>query len=205
MSMINIIFEDNYLLAVNKPSGILVVQKEGGSERTLTEALNKIMADRGLDIKLYPCHRLDRDTSGIVLFAKDKQTEQKMFSQFKERRVKKKYIALVSGCPLKNYGIIDKRIEGIEAITKYRVLKRKSGYSILEVEPVTGRTNQIRIHLKYIGHPVLGERKYAFGRDFKIKFRRTALHARELSFLHPITRKLICLKAAIPEDMKNMI
>lgn len=185
--MINIIFEDQYLLAVNKPSGMLVIP-------TLCNLVNA-----------YPCHRLDRDTTGIVLFAKDKETEQKMFLQFKQRRVKKKYTAFVSGYPKYNSGVIAKRIEGIEAITKYHVLEKKEGYSILEVEPITGRTNQIRIHLKSIGHPVLGERKYAFGKDFKVKFRRTALHAKELSFVHPVTGKIINLKAAIPEDMKKML
>lgn len=203
--MINIIFEDDYLLAVNKPAGILVVPTPKGEKHTLTNLVNQIMAKRGLPIKVYPCHRLDRDTSGIVLFSKDKETEQKMFQQFKERRVKKKYIALVSGCPKQNSGIINKRIEGLEAITKYNLLRKKEGYSILEVEPVTGRTNQIRIHLKSIGYPVLGERKYAFGKDFKVRFRRTALHARELSFTHPVTGQFINIKAPIPDDMKKMI
>lgn len=185
--MINIIFEDSYLLAVNKPPRLLVIP-----------ALADLM-------KAYPCHRLDRDTSGIVLFAKDKETEQKMFQQFKERKVKKKYIALVRGWPRQASGVINKRIEGVEAITRYHVLKKKEGYSILEIEPITGRTNQIRIHLKAIGHPVLGERKYAFGKDFQVKFRRTALHARELSFIHPVTGKTIDLKAALPEDMKKLL
>lgn len=183
----NTIFEDQYLLAVNKPPRLLVIP-------TLANLVHA-----------YPCHRLDRDTSGIVLFAKDKETEEKMFRQFKERRVKKKYIALVSGRPKYDSGVINKRIEGVEAVTRYRVLKKKEGYSILEIEPVTGRTNQIRIHLKAIGLPVLGERKFAFGKDFKVKFRRTALHARELSFVHPVTGKVIYLKASVPPDMKKML
>lgn len=190
--MIDIIFEDEHLVAVNKSPGILVIP-------ALTNIVSKIAG------KVYPCHRLDRDTSGIVLFAKDKETEQKMFLQFKQRRVKKKYIALVSGCPREGSGIIDKRVEGIPAITRYRVMAKRAGYSVLEVEPITGRTNQIRIHLKSIGHPVLGERKFAFGKDFKVKFRRTALHAREISFVHPVTGKPIILRAILPEDMKKMI
>lgn len=202
---IDIIFEDEYLLAVNKPAGILVVPTPKAEKHTLTNLVNQLLFERGLVSVAYPCHRLDRDTSGIVLFAKNKETEQKMFEQFKNRLVKKKYTALVSGSPKFNTGIINKRIEGKEAVTKYTVVKRKEGYSILEVEPVTGRTNQIRIHLKIIGNPILGERKFAFGKDFKIKFRRTALHARELSFTHPITGKPIHLKAGIPEDMHKMM
>lgn len=190
--MINIIFEDKYLIAVNKSPGILVIPQ-------LTNIVSRIAG------KVYPCHRLDRDTSGIVLFAKDKDTEQKMFLQFKQRHVKKKYIALVAGYPKPERGVITKRIEGVPAITKYRVINKKEGYSVLEIEPVTGRTNQIRIHLKSIGHPVLGERKYAFGKDFKVKFRRTALHAEELSFIHPVTGKPINLKIDLPGDMSRMI
>lgn len=202
---LKIIFEDDFLIAVNKPAGILVVPTDKGEKHTLTNVLNEIVNLRGVPFTICPCHRLDRDTSGIVLFAKNKEMEQKMFAEFKNRRIKKKYIALVSGWPKYNNGIIDKRIDGMEAVTKYQVIKKREGYSILEVEPVTGRTNQIRIHLKIIGNPVLGERKYAFGRDFKVKFRRTALHARELAFIHPVTGKYITLKAEIPEDMKKMI
>lgn len=202
---ISIIFEDDYLLAVNKPAGILVTPKDVGKEQTLTGLLNKMISARGLPAAVYPCHRLDRDTSGLVLFAKNKEIEQKMFQQFKDRQVKKKYIALVSGWPTRNNGIINNKIEGMEAVTKYSLINKKQGYSVLEAEPVTGRTNQIRIHFKFIGNPILGERKYAFGKDFKIKFKRTALHARELSFTHPVTGKFIQLKASIPEDMKKMM
>ena len=102
-------------------------------------------------------------------------------------------------------GIISTRIKGKEAATRYRVLERKDGYTVLGVETETGRTNQIRIHMKGIGHPLLGERKFAFGKDFRIKFRRTALHARQLRFVHPVTGRQIELKAAIPADMKKML
>ncbi len=203
--MLNIIFEDNFLIAVNKASGILVVPSPKKEKHTLTNVVNSFLSKKNPPEKAYPCHRIDRDTSGIVLFAKDIDIEQKMFTQFKERKVKKKYIALVSGCPAKFCGIINKRIDGMEAITKYNVVKKMNGYSVLEVEPFTGRTNQIRIHLKSIGYPILGDRKFAFGRDFKIKFRRTALHARELFFIHPITGKPINLKAGLPDDIKKMM
>jgi 23S rRNA pseudouridine1911/1915/1917 synthase len=203
--MLNIIFEDTFLIAINKAPGILVVPSPKKEQHTLTAVVNNFLAEKNPPETAYPCHRIDRDTSGIVLFAKDKDTEQKMFAQFKERQVKKKYIAFVTGAPEKPYGVINKRIEGMEAVTKYSTVKKMNGYSILEVEPFTGRTNQIRIHLKSIGHPILGDRKFAFGRDFKIKFRRTALHARELFFVHPFTGKHINLKASLPEDMKKMM
>jgi len=202
---INILFDDKYLIAVNKPSGILVVPTPANERYTLTALLNKLLLERVPAECAFPCHRIDRDTSGIVLFAKEKDTEQKMFQQFKERKVKKKYIALVDGFLEKKNGVINKKIEGMNATTKYNVTKKMQGYSIVEVEPVTGRTNQIRIHFKLIGHPLLGERKFAFGKDFKVKFKRTALHARELNFAHPVTGKDIYLKASLPEDMKKMM
>ena len=203
--MLNILFEDEYLLAVNKPAGLLVVPSPQGEQKTLLSILGKIMLGRGCNGRIHPCHRLDRDTTGIVLFAKDAKTRDDMFSLFKQRAVKKSYLALVTGIPFKKTGVISKKIDGVLAITKYNILSRKQGYSVLEVEPVTGRTNQIRIHLKSIGHPVLGERKYAFGKDFTVKFKRTALHAEKVTFPHPVTGKTIYLKAAVPEDMKKML
>lgn len=202
---INILFEDDYLMAVNKPSRMLVVPTPKKEKHTLTNVVKEILAQRGVSRKIYPCHRLDRDTSGIVLFARDRDTEKKMYLQFKMRQVKKKYIALVSGCPRQAKGMILKKIAGKEAVTKYHILDKKEGYTVVAVETETGRTNQIRIHMKAIGHPLLGERKFAFGKDSKIKFRRAALHARKVSFLHPVTGRQIDLKAAIPDDMKKMI
>ena len=205
MKNINIIFEDNYLIAVNKPSGLLVVPTPKKEKHTLVNIVKDILKERGSPRILFPCHRLDRDTSGLNLFAKSREIEHEIFLAFKDRKVDKKYIALISGCPRKIKGTIIEKINNKEAVTHYEVISRKEGYSVVEVKPETGRTNQIRIHFKSIGHPLLGERKYAFGKDFKVKFRRTALHARELSFTHPITGKKIYLKASIPDDMKKML
>jgi len=202
---INILFEDDYLMAVSKPPRLLVVPTPKKEKRTLTNVVKEILGQRGYSRKVYPCHRLDRDTSGIVLFARDRETEAKMILQFKKSQVKKSYIALAVGRLERERGIISTRIKGKEAATRYRVLERKDGYTVLGVETETGRTNQIRIHMKGIGHPLLGERKFAFGKDFRIKFRRTALHARRLRFVHPVTGRQIELKAAIPADMKKML
>jgi RluA family pseudouridine synthase len=191
---IPVIYEDNYLLIVNKPSGLLTVTTPKNEKRTLTSILG-----------LYPCHRLDRDTSGLIIYAKDKFSQQKMADEFKQRQVKKVYIAFVSGIPDKRGGVIKNKIEGMSAQTYYKVIERRSGFAIVEARPFTGRTNQIRIHFKSIGHPVLGEDKFAFRKDFKIKAKRLMLHAKALEFKHPITGKILRLESDLPQDLISFL
>lgn len=197
----SIILEDNYLLVINKPSGLLVVPTPRNERHTLTNLLNRMLRQRGEQQKVYPCHRLDRDTSGLIIYAKDLMILKNMEQAFKERKVKKKYLAYVRGCPLRKQGSITYRLEGQPARTNYRLLQKHRGFSVMEAEPITGRTNQIRIHFKKIGHPLLGERKYAFGKDFPVKFPRLALHASQLEFTHPITGKVISFRCDRPTDM----
>lgn len=197
---IKIVFEDDHIMVVNKPPGLLVVPTPKNERYTLTSILNHVGSRAGA----YPCHRLDRDTSGLIIYAKKKNVQDKMIEAFRKRQVKKHYIGFAQGFLKKPRGLINKRIEGKESLTYYRVLKkRKEGFSIVEIEPVTGRTNQIRIHFKILGHPLLGERKFAFGKDFSLKFRRLALHAQFLEFNHPETGKRISFYADLPQDMKN--
>jgi 23S rRNA pseudouridine1911/1915/1917 synthase len=203
--MIDIIYEDEFIIAVNKPSGVLVIPTPKNETNTLTDKINLEFQKRGLSVKAHPCHRLDRETSGIILYAKGKKMQQRMMELFHEHSIKKIYIAIASGNITKKAGEIKLYIEGKPAITNYRVLKSTTDYSIVEVEPLTGRTNQIRIHFKHIGHPLLGETKFAFRKDFKIKFKRVALHAHELEFIHPETKELIKLVAPIPEDINKYI
>jgi RluA family pseudouridine synthase len=192
--MIPIIYEDEWLLVADKPSGLLTVPTPKNEKRTLSSILN-----------LYPCHRLDRETSGLIIYAKSKGIQQKIMDEFRQRRVKKIYAAFVSGIPYKNQGEIKNRIEGLNALTRYKVIAKRKDFAIVEVNPLTGRTNQIRIHFKQLGHPVLGESKYAFRRDFKVKAKRLMLHAAELEFTHPVTGKLLKLKSALPEDFQNFL
>ena len=200
-SKYSIVFEDKYLLIINKPSGLLVVPTPRNERHTLTNLINRMLRERGEHQKAYPCHRLDRDTSGLIIYAKDLIALKRMEQAFKERQVKKKYITFVRGCPIRKQGSITYRLEGQPARTNYRLLEKHSGFSVIEAEPITGRTNQIRIHFKMLGHPVLGERKYAFGKDFSVKFPRLALHASQIEFTHPITGKFISLRASLPTDM----
>jgi 23S rRNA pseudouridine1911/1915/1917 synthase len=203
--MLNILFEDEYIIAVNKAPGILVIPIKKDEKNTLTNKVNEELSKRRLSIKAHPCHRLDRDTSGVILFAKGKKMQQEMMELFHKHLIKKKYLALAEGYVDNDQGEIKIPIEGKPALTKYNVIKRHEDYTVLEIEIFTGRTNQIRIHFKYIGHPLLGDTKFAFRKDFKIKLKRTALHAIELEFIHPETKEKINLKAPVPIDINKYI
>lgn len=191
---IPIIYEDQWLLIADKPSGLLTVPTPKNEKRTLTSILN-----------LYPCHRLDRETSGLIIYAKDKNTQQKMMDEFRARKVKKTYLAFARGIPQKNQGEIKNRIEGLSAETRYKVIEKRKDFAILEINPLTGRTNQIRIHLKQIGHPILGESKFAFRRDFTIKAKRLMLQAKELSFPHPVTGAQVQVSIDLAADMADFL
>jgi 23S rRNA pseudouridine1911/1915/1917 synthase len=202
---IPIVFEDDWLVVANKPSGLLTIPTPRNESRTLTSILNNDLIENGITYRLHPCHRLDRETSGLVIYAKGKSIQQKMMDEFKARKVLKTYIAFVRGCPPKSEGQMNDPIEGKSALTKYKVISKKEGFSVVEVSPVTGRTNQIRIHFKHLGNPVLGESKFAFRKDFTIKAKRLCLHAHTLEFKHPMTAKAINLKAGLPQEMKALM
>jgi len=212
---IPIVYEDDWLLVLNKPSGLLTVPTPKNEPRTLTSIVNEDLKKkglprpcaqgRGLSYCLYPCHRLDRDTSGLIIYAKGKSMQKKMTDEFKRKRIKKAYIAFVQGRLSKDQGDIRYPIEGRSAITKYKMVEKRNGFSIVEIMPLTGRTNQIRMHFKQIGHPLVGETKFAFRRDFKLKAKRVCLHAEYLEFIHPITTKPLYLYADLPIDLKEFL
>lgn len=218
-----IIYEDEQLVVVDKPSGMLVIPTPKKETNTLTDLLNREMDERGIEppnhslrsgsghANAYPCHRLDRETSGLIVYAKGKSIQHMMMEEFKKRAVKKTYIAFVNGKVEKDFDVIKKRIYNRnkkrldEAVTRYKTLARREAFSILEVEPVTGRTNQIRIHFKKIGHPLVGESVFAFRKDFKLKFKRVALHAAYIRFAHPVTKKSSEFSAPMPGDMEAFL
>ena len=211
---IPVLYEDNSYVAFDKPAGLLVVATPKKEKHTLVDIVNAEIRPAQSE-KFYPCHRLDRETSGVILFAKGHRNEELMIKQFQNMAVKKKYIAFVQGKLKNRAGEIKSYIRDFEqrkfqkdtpaklAITRYKVLEVRRRFSIVEVVPLTGRTNQIRIHFSEIHHPLVGERKYAFGRDFELRFRRAALHALELEWQHPVYRKKIVVTAPLPEDMEN--
>lgn len=209
-----ILYEDDQLLAYNKPAGISSDQKSGLLEMLLNQ-----------NSHLSLVHRLDKNTTGVILFSKDEKTKQILESLFRTREVKKTYLALVDGVPRHSSGMINKRIgvitqqrnkiqrwvtaQGEEALTEWVVKKKGKTASLVECFPVTGRTHQIRIHLASIGHPILGDHEYI--RLSKISgvcpFRapRYLLHAAEIRFPHPSKNESLSIQAPLPEDMEKAI
>lgn len=201
---IPILFEDNWLLAVDKPAGLLSVPALP-QQRSLTGILNRELEEKGCAYRLHPCHRLDRDTSGVMLYAKGRSLQKKLMQMFKQRLVRKKYIAFVHGALPAPHGQIKSPIEGKSALTEYRLLQEKKNFSVVRVIPFTGRTNQIRIHFKKIGHPLVGESKFAFRKDFALRASRLCLHAEELSFEHPLEARELRIKAQLPQNMSDFL
>ncbi len=213
---IPVLYEDESYVVFDKPSGLLVIPTPKGEGNTLVNIVNHQHAP-AQGWRLHPCHRLDRETSGAILFAKGKQCQKLMMTVFQKRMVIKKYIALVQGRILKAAGELRSRVLDLDqkkyrkgstgqwAITRYRLLQQKRAFGIVEVQPVTGRTNQIRIQFSEIGHPLVGERKYARARDYFLKFRRVALHACGLEWTHPVSLKRIRVTSDLPEDMEAFI
>ena len=199
-----IIYEDDNLLIINKPSGLAV---QLGSKTNI--ALDVIAKEYNPELRLV--HRIDKEISGITIMVKNLKTARYMLNIFKNKLIKKKYIALLSKVLNKQSGIIDVKLfkckdkvlvddqKGKEAITKYRVIQNISGSSLVEAVPLTGRTHQIRVHMAYIGAPILGDTKYN-GKKNKYLF----LHAYEVSF-KDINNKLITVKAPLPEYYPNCI
>lgn len=202
---IPVVYEDEWLLVLNKPWGLLTIPTPKKESRTLTSILNEDLKEKGLSCRLYPCHRLDRETSGLIIYAKGKSTQRKMTELFRQKKIRKTYLAFVQGRLPQDKGDIRYPIEGKGAITKYKVSERKDAFSMVEIVPLTGRTNQIRIHFKSIGHPIVGETKYAFRRDFRLKAKRLCLNAQRLEFIHPITKKIISLAVELPNDLKDFL
>lgn len=211
---LKILYEDEYIIVIDKPSGMVVHPGAGVERGTLVNALlfhrpeiSKVGSEKRPGI----VHRLDKETSGVMVVAKNDYAYHFLQKEFKERRVQKEYIAVVQ-CHLKEKkGRIElaigrdrvdrKKISGRtskprEALTEYELIKEIGDIKILSVKPKTGRTHQIRVHLKSIGCPILGDRKYG-GKPHK----RLALHSYSLTFLHPFTGKEIKFIAPFPEDL----
>ena len=211
---IETLYEDKDCIVFYKPAGLLTIPTNKNEERTLVSLVNQ---QRQESVYLHPAHRLDRDTSGIILFAKGKDNQQILMQSFKEKKVKKTYIAFVHGhvkvpegkikIPIKDFyqRKFQKNLPPQSALTLYKVLEYRKHFTVIEVNPITGRTNQIRIHFTKLGHPLVGEDKYIFRKDFELRFRRTALHAVQLSFPHPVTGKIVSVQAPLAQDMTNFL
>jgi len=202
---IPVLYEDEWFLAADKPSGLLVIPTAKKEIRTLTSILNEDVKERGLKYRLHPCHRLDRETSGVIIYAKGKSLQKKMMQEFKHKRIRKEYIAFVHGYLPRKNGRISIPLEGSHAQTAYRVIDEKKDFSVVQVWPLTGRTNQIRLHFKALGHPLVGETKFAFRKDFSLKAKRLCLHSKYLEFINPVNKKTIKISSALPSELVKFL
>lgn len=219
---LDIIYEDSDIIVVNKPKGMVVHPANGNPDGTLVNAILSICKNSlsGIGGELRPgiVHRLDKDTSGLIIVAKNDKAHINMSEQIKERNVKKTYIALVRGNVPEEEATINMPIgrstkdrkkmavtkNGKQAITHFRVLKRYSKYTLLEIKIETGRTHQIRVHMAEIGYPVVGDAVYSNGKnEFGIEGQ--MLHAYKLEFMHPITNKHMELTAPLPQYFEEIL
>ena len=219
---IEVIYEDDDIIVVNKPKGLVVHPANGNPDGTLVNAIMAICKESlsGIGGELRPgiVHRLDKDTSGLLIVAKNDKAHIAMSEQIKDRKVKKIYIALVRGVIGEDEATIDMPIgrstkdrkkmavtkNGKQAITHFRVLKRYPKYTLLEIKIDTGRTHQIRVHMAEVGHPVIGDTVYSNGKNsFGVEGQ--MLHAKSLEFAHPITGKTMYLIAELPQYFKEIL
>jgi 23S rRNA pseudouridine1911/1915/1917 synthase len=229
---LDIIFEDKDIVIVNKPPGMVVHPGPGNPSKTLANAVLYMCPDiKGIGAELRPgiVHRLDKDTSGIMIVAKNDYSLQELSYQFKVRKIIKKYIAIVHGVVKEDEGIIklpigrhkiDRKKMSVanlknglkharEAVTIWKVKKRFKDFSLLDIEIKTGRTHQIRVHCLSMRHPVAGDAVYTF-RKLKEKenilnIKRQMLHSEYISFIHPFLKKRVSFKAELFDDMKQAI
>jgi RluA family pseudouridine synthase len=200
----SILFLDEGLIVYNKPAGI------ASDDQELLKHLKKQFGEAIL------LHRLDKETTGILLFARDEQTAKAIEGLFKKRLVKKTYLAIVDGVPKKPLGIIENHLgklhvyqgqtiwgevpQGLYAKTNWKVQQSGNGAAMLSCQPETGRTHQIRVHLSGIGHPILGDHQYGRAATCKYRPQRTLLHASSISFEHPFTKKMFHIDSPMPQD-----
>jgi 23S rRNA pseudouridine1911/1915/1917 synthase len=226
---IEILYKDDYLVVVNKPANMVVYPAAGHNHGTLMNALSyhcKKLATLGGPLRPGIVHRLDKDTSGVMVIALNDEAYYNLIEQFKYRKINRRYIALIYGNLREDEGEISLRIgrsesdrkkmstrvrKGREAVTKWKVINRFNEATLVGVRLGTGRTHQIRVHFASIGHPVLGDRTYGKKVDIEIKtrkkisFPRQMLHAELLGFTHPATGEYLEFSSPVPEDMAEKI
>ena len=207
---LEILYEDEDLLVVDKPSGLLSVPTPNASGRTVIDALR----EQGREA--LAVHRIDRDVSGALLLARNEDVRDALDAAFRERTVRKTYWALAQGVLQRDQGefkdpILDEgsfarvSARGKPSTTRWHVLARRAQVTEVEIELLTGRYNQIRLHFAHHGHPLVGERKYARGKDDPLGAKRVALHAWKLELAHPATGKVVRVEAPLPRDLRELL
>jgi 23S rRNA pseudouridine1911/1915/1917 synthase len=213
---INIIYEDDYLIALNKQSNIVVHPTYLYPDKTLSNGLLYYFNKNNINILIRPVSRLDKNTTGIILFAKNPYIQESLITQMKNKIFKKNYIALLEGTLKNDFGTIDVPIKrnpnsiiercvsdnGLKSVTHYKIIKKYENYTLVSFDLETGRTHQIRVHSKYIGHPIVGDSLY---NNKSTLINRQVLHSNTIKFRHPISKKALKLSAPIPHDIENIL
>lgn len=211
-----ILFEDDHLLVVNKPSGLLTIATDKEKERTLYHIVRDYVISKNPHGRIFIVHRLDKDTSGIVLFAKDEKTKNQLQENWNEYVSLREYTAIVFGHPKEEVGqivqylketktnlvYVSRHEDGKKAITNYSLIKSSDHYSMLKVIIETGRKNQIRVALASKKMSIVGDKKYG---DSKSKANRLYLHANRLKIYYPVIKKEILFETAIPNEFKKIL
>ncbi len=226
---LNIVFEDQYLIVIDKPAGMVVHPAAGNLDGTLVNALLHHCAGQlsGIGGVARPgiVHRIDKDTSGLLVVAKTDQAHEGLARQFKDHSIDRRYLAIVSGVPSPKAGTVDQWIgrsdanrqkmavqregRGKHAVTHYRTVTRLDRAAMVECRLETGRTHQVRVHMAHIGHPLLGDPAYGRAGPHKalladMGFHRQALHAARLGFIHPVTSQTVTFDSPITDDMQRL-
>ena len=214
---IKLVYEDNDILVINKGYGVLSMGTDNIKEGTAYSIMREYVKYSDPRAKVFIVHRLDRDTSGLMMLAKTMEAKDTMQHNWNNMVLNRKYVAVAEGVIPDDEGVVKSYLaetaqfevystqdptKGQLAITRYKVLKRSSGYTLVELELDTGRKNQIRVHMKDLGHPIVGDRKYGASSS---PIRRLALHARTLRFVHPITRKEMNFELPVPTRFAGLV
>lgn len=214
---LKLVYEDDDIIVVNKGYGLLSMGTDKIKEGTAYSILREYLKWQDPRNKLFIVHRLDRDTSGLMVFAKNQEAKDKLQHNWNNMVIARKYLAVVEGRPESEEGEVrsylaensrfevystDKPEEGQLAVTRYRTLRSRNGYSLMEVSLDTGRKNQIRVHMKDLGHPIAGDRRYGAKSS---PIHRMALHAQTLRFIHPMTRKDMNFSTPVPASFARMV
>lgn len=209
---IKILYEDKSIIVVSKPSNLLTISTDKEKEKTMYHQVLEYEKKKNKNNRIFIVHRLDKETSGIIVFAKNKEVKDKLQENWDD--VKRYYVAIVEGTfkekngECKSYLIEDKNHivhitnekNGKFAHTRYSIINENKKYSLVDIQILTGRKNQIRVHMKELNHPILGDKKY--GKSMN-SVKKMYLHAYKIVFKHPITKKLVKIKEEIPEDFLN--
>lgn len=213
---LDILYEDKNIIVINKPSGLLTISTKKEKEKTAYHLIHEYIIKENKNNKIFVIHRLDKDTSGILMFAKSEKVKKLYQDNWNSIMINRCYYAVINGIPENKDGIIKsyltennnhivysckKENEGKLAITEYKVLKENNNKSLLDINIKTGRKNQIRVHMKENLYPVLGDNKY--GKNDK-DIKRLYLHAYKLEFIDPITKKNVVFKTELPKEFKTL-